>query len=344
MKQLRILTGHHAGTDVRLEPSTLRIGADAEADLQITDWTAEPLTLTIARNIARDEDDMYTATFTVNDHQAAQTLEDFVPRRFAEVVLCIGSALREAWPSDLALMQALLHPVPAAQPRPAPEAAEPVWRGWLIAGSTAAAAAIGGAFYLVVSGAAQNAEQRAQPSMLARAQQAIDRSRVSGVMASRSPDGVVIQGLLPSAGDVSRLRAELVDLPPGAVQHRYAAAADIAQGISEALAAPGLNVRHLSGGDFIVEGEAVRAAALQPAADRLVNDLAPWVRSIRVSVKDLPPPPRMPTAAMLQVSGMEYVQTRDGTKHVSVLPIPVPLFQEREPGLTQITAFVANKE
>jgi type III secretion protein D len=342
MKQLRILTGRHAGTDVLLEPSTLRIGADAEADLQITDWTTEPLTL----NITRDEDDMYTAAFTVDDHQAAQTLEDFVPRRFAEVVLCIGSALREAWPSDLALMQALLQPAAAARPQPlrAPETAKPAWRGWLIAGSAMAAATIGGAFYMVVSAAAQNAELRAQPSLLARAQQAIDRSRVSGVVASSSPDGVVIQGLLPSASDVSRLRAELVDLPPGAVQHRYAAAADIAQGISEALAAPGLNVRHLSGGDFIVEGEAVHAAALQPAADRLINDLAPWVHSIRVSVKDLPPPPRMPTAAMLQVSGMEYVQTRDGTKHVSLLPIPVPLFQEREPGLTQITAFVANKE
>jgi type III secretion protein D len=340
MKQLRILTGRHAGTDVILEPSTLRIGADAEADLQITDWTTEPLTLTIARS----EEDMYTATFTVDDHQAAQTLEDFVPRRFAEVVLCIGGALREAWPSDLALMQALLHPAAAAQPLPAPAAAEPAWRSWLIAGTATAAVVIGGAFYIVVSGAAKTAEQRAQPSLLARAQQAIGRSRVSGVVASSSPDGVVIQGLLPSAGDVSRLRAELVELPPGTVQHRYAAAADIAQGISEALAAPGLNVRHLSGGDFIVEGEAVHAAALQPAADRLVNDLAPWVRSIRVSVKDLPPPPRMPTAAMLQVSGMEYVQTRDGTKHVSVLPIPVPLFQEREPGLTHITAFVANKE
>jgi type III secretion protein D len=341
MKLLRILTGLHAGTELLLEPSTLCISAQPDADLQISDWTDEPLIL----QIDASKEDMNNVTITIGPNGSAQLMEDFVPLRFADIVLCIGSALRQAWPPDVQLMQRLL-----ASPRPdarsngdAHEARPHTIRPWLFAAAATLVAALGGAFYLVVSASARSAEQRDEPSLLARAMTAIERSQASGVNARSSHDQVIVEGLLPSATDVARLRAELAGLPGGAVQHRYASAADIAQNIAEALVAPGLRVRHVRNGEFLVEGEAVHAAALQPAADRLINDLAPLVQSIRVQVKNLPPPAKTPTGAMLQIPSMEYVQTRDGTKHISMPSLPTQTDPGPEPGPT-LRAIAANKE
>lgn len=333
MKQLRVLTGRHAGTDLLLSSSTYRISADSDADIQITDWTGEPLAL----EITSSDEDMSTASITVGNTGIAEAFMDFLPRKFAEIVLCIGPADAATWPSDFELMRGLLTPAPepvvvsAVMAEEVPEervVAAPVrrpLRRWLLWGGASAVLVLGGVFVAIVSKASREAEQRvaAKPSVLALAQRAIERSGATGVAARSDGDGVSVEGLLATPNDAARLRNALSELPAGTVKHRYAAASDLAESISEALAAPGIRVSYLSRGDFLVEGQAVNAGGLQTAADRLVNDLAPLVHSIHVAVEDLPPPQKMPTGAMLQTAGMEYVQTRDGTKHISLLTAPV---------------------
>ncbi|MBW8831610.1 MAG: hypothetical protein JF606_19760 [Burkholderiales bacterium] len=343
MKQLRILTGRHAGTDLTLSTGRYRISSDPEADIQIIDWTDEELNL----EVSQSGEDMSTATFTLGTSEHAGVFVDFVPNKFAEIVLCLGSVLREQWPSDITLLQRLLDPratatdtdtavdAPAEEPtaEPAQQPTPRDRRRWMPWAAVAAAVVMAGGFYAVVSSAARAAKEREpKESPIAKAQRAIERSGVHGVIAKTMPKGVVVEGMLASGAEVARLRAELAEFPAGAIQHRYAAASEIAQNISEALGAPGIRVSYVSKGDFLVTGEAVYAKKLQSDAQRLVNDLAPLVRSIQVTVTDLPPPQKMPTGAMLQADGMEYVQSRDGTKYVSISTAPVLELKNSESG------------
>jgi type III secretion protein D len=323
MKQLRFLTGRHAGMNLVLNASTYRISDDPEADIQITDWSDQTLDLTIRE----DEPDMSTAatyaTYRLGPDSAAQALADLVPRRFGDIVLCLGPALGPAWPSDVDLLGRLLAPIVSEPAASAGPAAPKRYRLWTMCSLSVAALAIGVAFVTVISSSSQAAVQREQPSVLLRAQRAIEHLGVPGLTVRVEGDGVLVEGLVATPNDCAMVRAALSGLPAGAVHHRYAAASDVAQSIAEALSAPGIRVTYAGAGEFHVDGAAVGADGLQTAADRLVNDLAPLVRTIRVAVTDLPPPQRTPAGAMLHIAGMEYVQTRDGTKHISLLAAPV---------------------
>ncbi|MCR4468335.1 secretion protein [Burkholderia sp. SCN-KJ] len=50
MKLLRILTGHHAGAQVHLDAGAYRIGADDDADVQLTDWQGADVLLVVEPN------------------------------------------------------------------------------------------------------------------------------------------------------------------------------------------------------------------------------------------------------------------------------------------------------
>jgi len=318
MKQLRVLTGRHAGMDLVLNASTYRIFDDPDADIQIADWNEQTLDLTLSE----DEHGMSTATYRLGPDSVVHAMADLVPRRFGDIVLCLGSAIGPAWPSDVELLGRVLTP-PVSSTRTAGSSALPRSRQWAVWSLSVAVLAVGAAFVTVVSGSSRAASQVDQPSVLVRAQNAIERIGVPGLTVRVDGDGVLVEGLVATPNECAMVRAALSDLPPGAVRHRYAAASEVAQSIAEALSAPGIRVAHVAGGEFLVDGAAVGADGLQTAADRLVNDLAPLVRTIRVAVTDLPPPQRAPTGAMLHVAGMEYVQTRDGTKHISLLATPV---------------------
>jgi hypothetical protein len=59
MKQLRVLTGRHAGTQLMLSASMYRIDSSEQADIQLTDWQSEPLVLEL-----QETDSVVTVTFT----------------------------------------------------------------------------------------------------------------------------------------------------------------------------------------------------------------------------------------------------------------------------------------
>ncbi|WAC71597.1 hypothetical protein OU995_18675 [Roseateles sp. SL47] len=205
--------------------------------------------------------------------------------------------------------------------------------------ATACAALLAGAFTVVATGVASDAAARVPPpSPLAQAQKAVTVARVQGVVVRERAGGAIVEGLLATPAEVAQLNAALDALPRGLVLRRYAAATDIAQSITEALDEPQVTVRHVAAGDFVIEGAAVRADRLRVAAGRIAADLAPLVRAIRLQVTDLPPAPRTPVGAMLESSGMAYVQTRDGTKHLSFTNPPVEELKDSDLGLPQTSA------
>jgi type III secretion protein D len=97
MKALRVLTGLHAGAQISLAPGSYRISGADDADLCISDWQIEPLTLTLGEDgVTR----LYSA------HGDEVVVADFVAVPFGDVVFCIGPQDGE-WPTDLQLLAGL---------------------------------------------------------------------------------------------------------------------------------------------------------------------------------------------------------------------------------------------
>jgi type III secretion protein D len=321
MKQLRVLTGRHAGVQLSLSASEYRISADEQADIQILDWQAEPLLIELKEDnvIAFALESRHLAQPSAG---AMEVFEDFVPRRFGDVVLCTGDH-DAAWPTDMELLERLMRPVAAvveavkALPKPRRAAR-------LVSACAAASVAVIGIFAVVVSRNVEAAKARVAPEpLLGQVWRAVTTGGFSGVTARTVGDRVVVEGLLADGSAVVALGQALARFPADRIDRRYASAADVAQSISDALPMPGLEVTYRGHGVFAVGGRVTELDRLRDAAKRVGTDLAPLVQGIEVVATEAPAPDRVPVGAMLATDGLQYVQTRDGVKHLTLVQEPI---------------------
>lgn len=336
MKQLRVLTGLHAGTQLLLSASRYRIAADDEADIQIADWQQEALLLQL-----QEEDQVVTLAIESQANAAAadtqpsawQVFEDFMPRRFGDLVLCVGPHGAE-WPTDMELLERLMRPAAqaAAAVGKAPRHAA---RLMLLLG--AGALALAGTFFTVVSRQAGAAQARVVPeSLLSQVLRAVAGGPFQGVTARAAGERVIVEGLLANGADTEALRQVLARFPASRIEHRYAAANEIAQSIVDALPGRGsLVAEYLGNGRFVVTGQAQALGKVREAAARVAGDLAPLVRSIEVVAAEAPAPDRVPVGALLATEGLQYVQTRDGAKHLTLIQEPIAALTDVAPGPTR---------
>lgn len=325
MKQLRVLTGRHAGAQLLLTALTYRIAADEQADIQIVDWPSEPLVLDIREEgqvvaIALESADLAAAgAATAEDLKAAGRLfEDFIPRRFGDVVLCVGPEDGD-WPADMQLLERLM--------KPAAVAAAPVQKsrapGVFIAVCVVASVLVGG-YTAVVSRNATAAKARVPDEpLLSQVRSAVFPAAPPGLRVVALGERVLVEGLLANSAEVAAVRELLARFPAEQIEHRYAAASDVAQSISDALSSPELAVAYRGRGVFAITGRTTQPDKLRLAASRIATDLAPLVSSIDVVAAEAQAPDRVPVEAMLSSDGLQYVQTRDGAKHLSLLPGPI---------------------
>lgn len=337
MKQLRVLTGVHAGVHLPLSASTYRIAADEQADIQLVDWHAEPLVLELTENgqvlalasplngslNAAPSAMLNAASGAAVDEAAGASapMADFEPRRFGDVVLCVGPA-DAPWPSDIELMERLMRPARAVAEAAAPviEAAATGSRR-VLAWGLVAALTLGGLLVTVISRHAQAARAAVKPEpLVGQVYRAVSSAAIPEITVRAAGERVIVEGLLPDAAAAQTLRQLLDRFPVERIEHRYASAADIAQSISDALDTPGLVVRYRDRGVFIVGGRAAHPDRVRDASTRVAADLAPLVRGIEVAVAPAPVPESVPVGAMLATDGLQYVQTRDGAKHLSLIP------------------------
>lgn len=323
MKQLRILTGLHAGVQLLLNRRQYRIASDEDADLQISDWDQAPLILTLDE---QGSDVSLALSLTGNDGQPGSPLgrlEDFLPRRFGDIVLCAGPDQAE-WPSDVTLMAALMSPPkPAAVPRRSSLG--------LKAGALVGVVALMGGLVTVLTTQTATSAPVVAASPLERIQTALRRAQVEGLLVRQVDRRVVVEGLLPSTADMARVRTALQPFGEDQLLHRYAAASDIVRQIGDALNRPGLRVAYRGNGVFAIEGQDADPAQLQNDARRVAADIGPLVRRIDVAVAETLPTAKVRVGAMWAGDGLQYVQTADGTKHLSLQtpvedgePLPAP--------------------
>lgn len=341
MKVLRILTGQHAGTSIELPLSdALRISAESTSDLQIIDWDTEPLILN-----THPSTDMNAATISFQHADRADAWLELVAQKFGHIVLCWGQSTA-AWPSDFQLLENLLTPrteelaadatPPTSNgsgndsgefsdtaPTTAPSIAEGQehrrWYRWATAALVLSVVLVAVALHRLLS----RLPAPIETPIAQRLQTAIQNSGVANVSLISTPEKFTIKGLVASTSEVQKLRTnldslsiELSEKSHPTLEWQLVVAEDIAHSLSDAIALPEVQVRHLQFGQFEVSGAAQDMARLKAISAKVVADLPPLGVTLSFDVEQLPPPVLMPVAAMLTSPGVDYVQTRDGTKHI----------------------------
>lgn len=314
MKQLRILTGRHAGARIRLTHRHCTLGAGDDTDVQISDWKQQTVTLTLdeGSNVIR----IALAGGTGGAAMRETQLEDFVPRCFGDIVVCAGPASDKPWPTDLQLLKRLLREQKAAR-RPGP-ARLPSLR-LLSAGGAAGALLLGGFIALVLHQTRLAEAREHQVPLPQRVAAALAQAGLAGLTVS-GQDGsqVIVSGLVPGQAELARVRALTLGFGDADVVARVGTAADVGRAISDALASNSLQVAYQGDGIFVVSGEAPDVDLLRTQVTRIAQDIGPAVRRIDVVAHAAPAAERAHLDAMLVAPDLQYVQTRDGTKHLVV--------------------------
>lgn len=306
-----------------LSASQYRIAADEQADIQLVDWQAEPLVLELL-----EEGNLVTIATplqaTADNGVAAspESFADFEPRRFGDVVLCVGPAEAQ-WPSDVELLERLMRPVKKVAAVVQEAKGSRIARAAVVFAAVGTLA-VGGAFASVVWHNTQAAKEKVQPEpLVGQVFRAVSGTALQGISVRPAGERVIVEGMLADSAEAVALRQLLARFPAELIEHKYAAAPEIAQSISDALGTPGLTVSYRGQGVFVVGGRAMYLDKVRDAAARIAGDLAPLVRGIEVAAAESPAPDSAPVGAMLSTDGLQYVQTRDGAKHLSLSPEPI---------------------
>ena len=341
MKQLRILTGIHAGATAPLGPGLYRIDADDDADIRITDWTGPSAIVEVGdgdvvtvRRLAVQEAGVDASDEAPPDETDKQDVEaervedtapifmlDFLPMQFDQSVICIGPDDIE-WPSDLALLSTLLKP---AQPDDDQRGQQRSRRRTFVAlGAACVALAV------IACVSALSMTTRAKASMLPNdvaAMENVNRefaaAHLNELRASLDGHGgVLVRGLVANESESLAARRLLASITSPRVQAQYGIAEVIRRSIGESLPVAGISVRYDGNGVFAIAGKDVDMDALQQGVKRIRPDLPTNVKDIRIDAtgaEQADAPAGASYIAIVSSDTVRYAQTPDGVKHIFIL-------------------------
>ncbi|BEU26791.1 type III secretion protein [Paraburkholderia sp. 22B1P] len=341
MKQLRILTGIHAGATAPLGPGLFRIDADDDADIRITDWTGPSAIVEVgdsdvvtvrrlaAQVTAVDANDEAThreADTQDIEHEPVQDtapvfMLDFLPMQFDQSVICIGPDDVE-WPSDLALLSTLLKPGQADHDVRGQQRSR---RRTFVALGAACVALIA-----IACVSALSMTTRAKASMLPNdvaAMENVNRefaaAHLNELHASLDGHGgVLVRGLVANESENLAARRLLAAITSPRVQAQYGIAEVIRRSIGESLPVAGISVHYDGAGVFAIEGKDVDMDALQQGVKRIRPDLPTNVKDIRIDAtgaEQADAPAGASYIAIVSSDTVRYAQTPDGVKHIFIL-------------------------
>ncbi|MGF6612968.1 type III secretion protein D [Paraburkholderia sp. WSM4175] len=355
MKALRVLTGLHAGAQISVAPGSYCIGGADDADICISDWQVEPITLTLG-------EDGVTRLYSVHGDEVL--VADFVAVPFGDVVFCLGPQ-DGAWPSDLELLAGLWktaalaaegtaseaqpEPEPAAEPAlhaadagvadpatathaaernepadakraPRPAQGRRNWRTAAIAlGCAGAIAGLAAAGAMLTAAQPSEAANRPVNSDLLATElgSALQRAGFADLQVAARRDGVAVKGIVANADDSARARRIMDQLARGNVRREYDVAQQDVDDIQQSLADTGAHVSYDGHGVFRVSGSVHAMDAFRDRIASVRADLDDNVKRIDIDVKEA----RMPASdveytEVVATGGLRYIETPDGTKHL----------------------------
>ncbi|MFM0670861.1 secretion protein [Paraburkholderia sediminicola] len=341
MKLLRILTGVHAGAELRLETGVHRIAADDDADVRISDWRGTDVLLTVHEGGLVDTrrvepvavaeqaqgDELSSAEETGATPETAEVgtvmLIDFVPMQFGDTVLCVGNA-DEAWPSDLDLLSTLL-----IKPDQMRRDAERSRRRKLV-GIALGCAMLGAVLVigtvLMTTMTSQAALPRSAHDLAQRVDQALAAARMTELHAQARGSSVTVSGMVASPEEDTAVRKLLAQVSPTSIVRHYDIAQNDIRNIEDSLATKGVRVAYAGRGVFDVTGEVSSPSDLEARLGRVRRDFSENVREVRTHVTQSADSMTLPQAfsEVMSADDVRYAQTPDGVKHIYALPDPVP--------------------
>ncbi|AAM35290.1 serine kinase [Xanthomonas citri pv. citri] len=304
--QLRVLTGTHAGARLDLAQGRYTLGSDPQTDIRIDDWPGCSLIIEV------DQDGQIRYS---SDTVPETSFVAFQPVRFGPLVLCIGDAGAD-WPDDVALLEQLLSPAPTPAPRTSRRKVLRTAVGAMLALSAAALIPSLQPAFLSNAATGQRPENAVN-----QAKALLKQLGFREAHAERVGTRVLIEGLVPSSADAARLRTQVHRYDPG-VAVNVAVVDEVLATLRDSLADPALSVRYNGNGVFSVSGSSDNAERASRRIADVRSDLGPEVRSLHVEISQQDPsvkPPENYDAALL-ADGLHYVETPDGTKHMTSLP------------------------
>lgn len=336
-KLLRILTGVHAGAELRLREGTHRVAADDDADIRITDWRGEDIVLAVdatglvsARRAAAQTAPAADATLGAthgegtaeqeSEHDdSAVLLVDFVPMQFGDTVVCIGPE-DATWPSDLELLSTLL-----VKPHEARHEAERSSRRKLV-GAMLGCAMLGAIIVIgsvLITTVVSRAAHPSTPDTLAqRINEQLAAAHLSEVRAEAHNTRIAIKGMVGTAEDDAAVRALIARVPSTTVARQYDIAQNDVRNIEESLGMPGVQVKYTGHGVFEIAGTVDNPSDLSARLATMRHDFSPNIKELRVQVQQseasMAPPESF--SELMASDDIRYAETPDGVKHIYALP------------------------
>jgi type III secretion protein D len=312
MKQLRILTGAHAGAIIDLPPGDYHLGAHEDADVQLTDWPGEAGLLTVSEEGAVS---LVQPASEADKPDSAQRLwfVEHVPMPFDGVAVCIGDS-DKPWPNDVTLL-ASLYVKPVSDDTTRRRRAVGMALACVMVGSLVVAGSA-----LILPGQTQAAvtTPKTQQAMLERA---LADARIQGLNVASNESGLRMTGMIDTAAEDLRVREIVSRLHLSHVDRSYDVAQNDVRSIEDALALEGARVSYVGGGVFEVSGTVRSEGALRAAITRVRGDLDANVTALRSSTTiafadSLPGS----FSEVMSADDITYGQTPDGVKHLYLPP------------------------
>ncbi|KHK49842.1 type III secretion protein HrpW [Ralstonia sp. A12] len=315
-KHIRVLAGAHAGACLDLTPGHWMVGSGPEASIRIADWTADALSLRVdtEKGILIESDDGDLAW------------EDLSPRRFGDVILCVGP-VGETWPSDLALLQRVLSSLPAitshhgAAPAESPTAdaraaARPRARkGWM---GVAAVALLTPCALLLASTRetpqAARAQEPALPPLIERIRACLAQHHIDGLQIEQRDTNITVHGIVGSAAEELATLRDLRTVSPE-THTDLSIAPEIVENLRESLQEPGLRIAYLGDNRFSIAGAASHPERVRATAEHVRSDLGSNIKDIVLDVTQARArDAKTDATSALSVDELRYVESSDGTK------------------------------
>ena len=271
--EFRILTGLHAGAGLLLSHGSHEIGSDLKCAVVVSDWPVQRSLFTIEKQEAghwqvRFHDAALAAPFGLHE-----------PVRFGDIVIVVSDPDSESpRPSDLALLTQMLTPTVPVAVAPEPRRVAGTW----LVGGILIAVATAGAFALQSprSVAATNTRMATPLNSLEQVKATVAKLKYGGVYVAMEGERIAVAGIVRNRAEAKNLAAQLTSLQLAGIEQRYAVESDIAAAINDAIARPGITVKHLGAGRFEIRGDIPPSVMQKIDLKRLKNDLGSVVSSI----------------------------------------------------------------
>ncbi|MFM0733743.1 secretion protein SctD [Paraburkholderia sediminicola] len=345
MKALRVLTGIHAGAQIRLTVGSYRLGGAEDADICISDWQVGELVLTLGEDgVAR----------LCLDGGEEVLVPDFVAVPYGDVVFCVGPD-DVAWPRDLDLLAPLWRTAepdaPAAQAtqteehahaqrqeqeaapqlkpeltdrearlplRPLPRAKALRTAGFALACTVLIVALSTAGVLMAGSQSTEAANVKFDPDATARLlAEALHRAGLNELTVKPRGGQVIVRGIVRTADDSDSARRLMDQLARGKALREYDVAQQDAVNIQQSLGDTGAHVEYKGKGVFLVSGTVPSMKKFHALLANVKPDLDANIRRLDVDVKEARSTiPDARYSEVVSVGGLRYIETPDGTKHL----------------------------